>query len=49
MRTAGIPTECTICDAPLHAHNLTGVCAECKLVLRNGRLTNTTAERNTPS
>jgi hypothetical protein len=33
-----IPTNCTQCSAPLHAHNLTGLCAECKLIARNARL-----------
>ena len=35
----GIPTECVGCSAPLHPHNLTRLCAECKLVARNQRLT----------
>ena len=35
----GIPTECVGCGAPLHPHNLTRLCAECKLVARNQRLT----------
>jgi hypothetical protein len=35
--TVGIPTRCTTCGAPLHAYNLTGVCAECKLIARNER------------
>jgi hypothetical protein len=33
--SAGIPIHCTECAAPLHAHNLTGSCAECKLIARN--------------
>jgi hypothetical protein len=36
--SAGIPIHCTECAAPLHAHNLTGLCAECKLIARNERL-----------
>ena len=35
----GIPTECVGCSTPLHPHNLTRLCAECKLVARNQRLT----------
>ncbi len=36
--TVGIPTHCAGCNAPLHAHNLTRLCAECKLIARNRRL-----------
>ena len=36
----GIPTECTICGAELlNPHEITGVCRECKLILRNERMT----------
>jgi hypothetical protein len=39
-----IPTECTICSAELlNAHELTGLCLECKLIARNERLTDATA------
>ena len=38
------PTECAGCAAPLHRHNLTGLCAECKLVARNRRLTGQPAD-----
>jgi hypothetical protein len=32
----GIPTHCTICGAELlNPHEITGLCQECKLVLRN--------------
>lgn len=35
----GIPTACTLCGARLlNPHELSGVCRECKLVLRNERL-----------
>ncbi|WP_375489678.1 hypothetical protein [uncultured Mycobacterium sp.] len=37
MTGAGIPTRCTQCAATLGAHNLTGLCAECKLIARNTR------------
>jgi hypothetical protein len=37
--TAGSPTKCAGCAAPLHPHNLTRLCAECKLLARNRRLT----------
>lgn len=36
--SAGIPTECVGCGAPLHRHNLTQLCSECKLCARNRRL-----------
>lgn len=36
--SAGIRTECAGCGARLHANNLTGLCAECKLIARNRRL-----------
>jgi hypothetical protein len=36
----GIPTECTVCSAELlNPHEITGLCLECKLVLRNERMT----------
>ena len=44
MTSAGIPTECAGCGAPLHCHNLTRLCAECKLVARNRRLTGQPAD-----
>jgi hypothetical protein len=32
----GIPTLCIVCDAQLvNEHELTGLCSECKLVIRN--------------
>lgn len=38
MNDSGIPTRCVICDAELlNAHEITGLCRECKLVLRNVR------------
>ena len=30
--------RCGLCDAILNPHNITGLCAECKLVARNDRL-----------
>jgi hypothetical protein len=42
--SAGIPIHCTECPAPLHAHNLTGLCAECKLVARNRRMSGQPAD-----
>jgi hypothetical protein len=42
----GIPTDCTICGTELlNRHNLIGACLECKLILRNERLTNTEHEQ----
>ena len=38
---AGIPTQCDICSAKLGPHNLTGLCAECKLITRNKRMSPT--------
>jgi hypothetical protein len=38
MNRASIPTACESCGAPLHAHNLTGLCAECKLIARSKRM-----------
>jgi len=40
----GIPTECTLCSQPLDAHNLTGLCRECKHILRDARAGFTTDE-----
>ncbi|POX86873.1 hypothetical protein C3477_13255 [Mycobacterium kansasii] len=35
----GIPTSCAICNAALlNPHEITGLCQECKLVLRNERM-----------
>lgn len=43
----GIPTACTLCGAQLlNPHELTGLCRECKLVLRNERLSQTEASGN---
>jgi hypothetical protein len=39
--------ECEICGAPLGAHNITRLCAECKLVARNRRLSPTYDEPST--
>lgn len=33
----GIPTDCTRCGLPLDAHNLTGLCRECKHIERDAR------------
>jgi hypothetical protein len=43
-----IPTECTGCAAPLHRHNLTRLCAECKLIARNRRLSGQPADTADP-
>jgi hypothetical protein len=48
MTTVGILTECVGCGAPLHRHNLTGLCAECKHVARNRRLTGAPADTTDP-
>jgi hypothetical protein len=44
----GIPTECVGCSAPLRAHNITRLCAECKLVARNRRLAGQPADTANP-
>jgi hypothetical protein len=44
----GIPTECAGCATPLHPHNLTALCAECKLVARNRRLSRHPADLSDP-
>lgn len=46
--TVGIPTECAGCAAPLHPHHLTRLCAECKLIARNRRLTGQPADTTEP-
>ena len=46
--TVGIPTQCVGCGAPLHAHNLTRLCAECKLIARNRRLTGAPPDTTDP-
>ncbi|BBY01041.1 hypothetical protein [Mycobacterium seoulense] len=46
--TVGIPTQCVGCGAPLHAHNLTKLCAECKLIARNRRLSGQPADTANP-
>lgn len=33
----GIPTDCRRCTLPLDARNLTGLCRECKHILRDAR------------
>jgi hypothetical protein len=38
MTPQGIRTECASCGTRLHAHNVTGLCAECKLIARRRRL-----------
>lgn len=39
MTASGIPKHCNICGAELlNPRGLTGLCLECKLVLRNERL-----------
>ena len=42
--TVGIPNQCAGCATELHAHNLTRLCAECKLVARNHRLSGQPAD-----
>jgi hypothetical protein len=44
----GIPTHCAGCGAPLHAHNLTRLCSECKLIGRNRRLSGRPADTTDP-
>jgi hypothetical protein len=36
---ASIPVRCELCRAHLDGHNITGLCQECKLILRNKRMT----------
>jgi hypothetical protein len=43
-----IATDCTGCTAPLHTHNITGLCAECKLCARNERLSGKPADTADP-
>jgi hypothetical protein len=44
MTATGIPTHCTVCGAELlNPHELTGLCRECKLMLRDERLAAETA------
>jgi hypothetical protein len=38
MTTPTIPADCAGCGAQLQPHNLTRLCAECKLTARNRRL-----------
>ena len=40
----GIPTDCTRCALPLDARNITGICLECKHILRDARAGYTAAE-----
>ena len=47
-RPGGIPTECKNCAAPLGPHNITGWCAECKLIARNERLSGQPADTVEP-
>ncbi len=44
----GIPTHCAGCNAELHAHNITRLCCECKLIARNRRLTGAPADTAEP-
>lgn len=44
----GIPTECAGCDAPLQPHNITRLCAECKRIARNRRLSGHPADTADP-
>jgi hypothetical protein len=44
----GTLTECADCGAKLKAHNVTGLCAECKLIARNRRLTGQPADISDP-
>ncbi len=46
--TVGIPTQCAGCNAPLHPHNITRLCAECKLIARNRRLSRQPADTAEP-
>jgi hypothetical protein len=46
--SGAIPTECVGCGAELHAHNLTRLCAECKLIARNRQLADQSADTTNP-
>jgi hypothetical protein len=48
MSPSGIATECTQCGASLEPHNLTGLCAQCKLIARNRRLSDRPADVSDP-
>jgi hypothetical protein len=45
---AAIPAACAGCAAPLGPHNITGLCAECKLIARNDRLSGQPADTAAP-
>ncbi|MCB9408089.1 hypothetical protein [Mycolicibacterium sp.] len=40
--------RCEVCAAVLNRHNVTGLCAECKLVARNARLSGKPADSQEP-
>jgi hypothetical protein len=39
---------CEVCSAVLNPHNITGLCAECKLVARNERLSGKSEKSGEP-
>jgi endogenous inhibitor of DNA gyrase (YacG/DUF329 family) len=47
-RQQGIPTDCDRCGAPLNRHNITRLCAQCKLIDRNQRLSGQPADTADP-
>jgi hypothetical protein len=47
MTAGGIPTECAGCGAELQPHNITALCAECKLIARNARMSGKTPPADT--
>jgi hypothetical protein len=40
--------QCGECGEPLNRHNITGLCAECKLVARNARMSRTPVKSREP-
>jgi hypothetical protein len=45
-----IPTRCVVCDSELlNPHELSGLCRECKLILRNTRLSKTVDTTGEPA
>jgi hypothetical protein len=44
----GIRTTCQECGAPLDARNITGLCRECKLIVRNRRLSSQLTDATDP-
>ena len=48
MTATAHPRYCAGCNAALNPHNITRLCAECKLVARNRRLTGQPVDTTEP-